>query len=542
MKKKKMMQILALAAAMAMVMTACGNKDSGNSQESSKAESSDAAESSEKAEEESAEEDAAGGEVAAEGSDVTIEAFVTNPWTSRAPAQDDPYEAYIEQKFGGDWTLTCAMEGEGENELVTRFTSDAEPDLIGFGTATQLDMLYNEGVLLDDWNVYADKIPSVLANMGDDQIAYYTTEDGKLKAVGGMPGGQIWAFMIRQDWLDNLELAMPTTPEELLQVMKAFTFNDPDGNGVDDTYGFTAAGGGSGIGEVAKLLMMYGNPSFYITDENTVSHPILDGSYKEFLDFAKSMVDEKVIDPDWYTLGWDERKPNLFQGAYGICYYPPEALMMETSGGGGSESLATGWTIMDMCGGKLDALDLLSETRCSVSAKTAEDSAKMDIICDFLEKTAGMSDDYLNIRFGAGIEEQMGFVRNEDGSIYAWQDDFSNTVFGQTNACSWGQLIVSRPANLTLGATEVVDIWTERAMKLKNEAMEMDRWSVNYRFLNPDPTVKTEAGNVESQFVSRYILGETDDYDGFVENWLSSGGQELLEDAEQTFRKYGLME
>ena len=200
--------------------------------------------------------------------------------------------------------------------------------------------------------------------------------------------------------------------------------------------------------------------------------------------------------------------------------------MMETSGGGGSESLATGWTIMDMCGGKLDALDLLSETRCSVSAKTAEDSAKMDIICDFLEKTAGMSDDYLNIRFGAGIEEQMGFVRNDDGSIYAWQDDFSNTVFGQTNACSWGQLIVSRPANLTLGATEAVDIWTERAMKLKNEAMEMDRWSVN----------------VESQFVSRYILGETDDYDGFVESWLSSGGQELLEDAEQTFRKYGLME
>ena len=217
-------------------------------------------------------------------------------------------------------------------------------------------------------------------------------------------------------------------------------------------------------------------------------------------------------------------------------------LMMETSGGGGSESLATGWTIMDMCGGKLDALDLLSETRCSVSAKTAEDSAKMDIICDFLEKTAGMSDDYLNIRFGAGIEEQMGFVRNDDGSIYAWQDDFSNTVFGQTNACSWGQLIVSRPANLARGATEVVDIWTERAMKLKNEAMEMDRWSVNYRFLNPDSTVKTEAGNVESQFVSRYILGETDDYDGFVESWLSSGGQELLEDAEQTFRKYGLME
>lgn len=539
MKKKKIMQMLALAMGMVMSMTACGNTGSGESQESAKpesAESSDAAGSTQETDEEQAQ----SGEESSGDSDVKIEAFVTNPWTSRTPAQEDPYEAYIEQKFGGDWSLTCAMEGE--SELVTRFASDAAPDLIGFGNATQLDMLYAEGVLIDDWNVYADKIPSVLENMGEDQIAYYTTEDGKLRALGGMPGGQIWSFMIRQDWLDNLGLEMPTTPDELLEVMKAFTFDDPDGNGVDDTYGFTAAGGGSGIGELGNFQLMFGNPNFYITDEKTVSHPILDGSYKEFLDFAKRIVDEKVIDPDWYTLGWDERKPKLFQGAYGVCYYPPEALMMETAGGGGDVSLATGWAIMDMCGGKLEALDLLSETPRTVSAEAAADSAKMDIICDFLEKTAGLSDDYLNIRFGAGIEEQMGFVRKEDGSVYAWQDDFDNTVFGQTNACSWGQLIVSRPVNLTLGATEEMDVWTQNAMEMKNQLIGMDRWAIDYRFLNLDSTAVAEAGNVAGQFASRYILGETDDYDGFVEEWLSSGGQGLLEEAEATFKKYGLME
>lgn len=54
--------------------------------------------------------------------------------------------------------------------------------------------------------------------------------------------------MIRQDWLENLGLEMPTSLDELYDVLYAFTYNDPDGNGVDDTYGITSAGGGKGVG------------------------------------------------------------------------------------------------------------------------------------------------------------------------------------------------------------------------------------------------------------------------------------------------------
>lgn len=38
-------------------------------------------------------------------------------------------------------------------------------------------------------------------------------------------------MFIRQDWLDNLNLEIPTTMEELKAVAKAFTEQDPDGNG-----------------------------------------------------------------------------------------------------------------------------------------------------------------------------------------------------------------------------------------------------------------------------------------------------------------------
>ena len=41
----------------------------------------------------------------------------------------------------------------------------------------------------------------------------------------------------RLDWLNNLGLAEPTTWEDFHDMLYAFTYNDPDGNGVDDTVG-----------------------------------------------------------------------------------------------------------------------------------------------------------------------------------------------------------------------------------------------------------------------------------------------------------------
>lgn len=49
-------------------------------------------------------------------------------------------------------------------------------------------------------------------------------------------------MIIRQDWLDNLGLEAPTTIDEFEEVIRAFTEDDPDGNGEKDTYGFTYEG------------------------------------------------------------------------------------------------------------------------------------------------------------------------------------------------------------------------------------------------------------------------------------------------------------
>jgi len=42
-----------------------------------------------------------------------------------------------------------------------------------------------------------------------------------------------------QDWLEAVGMEMPATIEELHDVLYAFTYNDPDQNGKNDTYGFS---------------------------------------------------------------------------------------------------------------------------------------------------------------------------------------------------------------------------------------------------------------------------------------------------------------
>ena len=44
---------------------------------------------------------------------------------------------------------------------------------------------------------------------------------------------------VRQDWLDKLGLTVPKTVDDVYKVAYAFTYNDPDGNGKNDTIGYS---------------------------------------------------------------------------------------------------------------------------------------------------------------------------------------------------------------------------------------------------------------------------------------------------------------
>lgn len=121
-------------------------------------------------------------------------------------------------------------------------------------------------------------------------------------------------IVIRKDWLDNLGMELPETPEELFEIIKAFTYNDPDGNGVDDTWGINLTTDAQRV-----LAHMYGfpNPQKYELNEKGELVYVWD-KIESWLTYSKSLVDNKLVNPDFVTMKGDDDQADFLNGKIGI--------------------------------------------------------------------------------------------------------------------------------------------------------------------------------------------------------------------------------
>ncbi len=104
----------------------------------------------------------------------------------------------------------------------------------------------NEAGLIEDltevYNKYAsESVKRVLAE-GGSKAMQSATIDGKLMAIPWTANPKEIApvLWVRTDWLEKLKLPEPKTMQDVLAISEAFTKQDPDGNGANDTFGLAA--------------------------------------------------------------------------------------------------------------------------------------------------------------------------------------------------------------------------------------------------------------------------------------------------------------
>lgn len=128
--------------------------------------------------------------------------------------------------------------------------------------------------------------------------------------------------VVRQDWLDNLKLKMPSTLDEYEEMLKQFTFNDPDKNGANDTYGLGS--GGNWKGDFSMIFGAFGvmpfdsgnNRQSYIKDDAIYPAQISD-EYRNAIAYIKKLWDDKVIDPEIFIIKSDQANQKLVQSKAG---------------------------------------------------------------------------------------------------------------------------------------------------------------------------------------------------------------------------------
>ncbi|WP_284642461.1 extracellular solute-binding protein [Paenibacillus silviterrae] len=101
---------------------------------------------------------------------------------------------------------------------------------------------------------------------------------------------------LRKDWLDNLGLKEPNTIDEFYNVMKAFTLNDPDKNGKNDTIGLVEQQEPAGW---RTMLAWHGGPADWEIKDGKASPAHLSPAYMETMKFYKKLYDEKLMNLDF---------------------------------------------------------------------------------------------------------------------------------------------------------------------------------------------------------------------------------------------------
>jgi putative aldouronate transport system substrate-binding protein len=146
---------------------------------------------------------------------------------------------------------------------------------------------------------------------------------GKLYGIPvGVTNGPV--TYIRQDWLSKLHLKAPTTWTEYYNMLKAFTYNDPDQNGKNDTYGVTAGSTGEGGVSLAdnsyREFYQNASPDFIKRNGKWVDG-FMQKEFKSALGRLRQAYKEKLIDPEIFTNKSSTCREKFESGKAGVFTY-----------------------------------------------------------------------------------------------------------------------------------------------------------------------------------------------------------------------------
>lgn len=185
----------------------------------------------------------------------------------------DLYAEELGINISYEWTVQGGYTDDAYKQKINVTLASGDlPDVIPV-TSSQLKQLADADMIEDMtpyFEAYASDLTRQCYSEEGTSVLNSATFDGKLMAIPNLDASIESAqfLWIRNDWLQKLGLEAPTTMEELLAVSNAFATQDPDGNGIDDTYGLAVTKDlySGCMGLEGFFAGYHAYPNFWMTD------------------------------------------------------------------------------------------------------------------------------------------------------------------------------------------------------------------------------------------------------------------------------------
>ena len=249
--------------------------------------------------------------------------------------EDNSYTRFLKDdlniKVVYDWVASSSDYDEKMNLCIG---SGTIPEMMNVN-ATQYRALLKYDMIqpLDQYfeDYASDKLKGFVKSGGEELKKCITNDKGEMMAIPApsMMVGEMNEMWIRQDWLDKLGLEAPRTWDELVKVAEAFVTQDPDGNGEDDTIGILGPGNSNHINDIGDnqfgldplFCSFQSYPQYWLQDEDgTVKYGSIQPETKTALEKIQKLYTDKLIDPE--MLVRSNCQETLLSGKVGIFFGP----------------------------------------------------------------------------------------------------------------------------------------------------------------------------------------------------------------------------
>jgi putative aldouronate transport system substrate-binding protein len=372
----------------------------------------------------------------------------------------------------------------------------------------------------------------------DANVLKSVTVDGKVIALYRAREIGRYGFSYRTDWAEKVGITeAPKTPEDVYNMLYKFTYEDPDGNGKDDTYGLEMT---KYVGPVDIMQTWFGTGNKWVEEDGKLVPVHQTKEYREALKWIKKIYDDGLIRKDWATVdsgtfgdackkGEAGAFVDVMDGAKRIWNYyiqndiksvvdPTKTATMTLVGPVNDKTLATSG---------FNGFYLITKA----GAKTEDDVKKC---LHFLDK---MCDDEMMVLADYGLEG-ITYDKNDAGKVVMR----NKLEVQQTPNVGLNSVIAYipnlTPTNPSLEKQEST-IAQEEAIA-RNKKVAIYNPALGYL---ANSGVNAEVGTDIEQIIddarTQYICGQIDDagFDAAAKQWLDRGGDRLVKEINELYQQ-----